>query len=172
MDPQCVYVATCLEFKHPENNKPLIKIGLSKVGVPERMQTLSSSGVPGTYICIFYFECEDCHKVESTLHSIFADLRYKNEKEFFTVSPESVAKALEAIPGVLYRYEDLPEQTSRKKRRKKRQNEPPDDKKSKIIRMFENRWNQKQISEKLKISTYHVGKTVRSYLNSKNPTQG
>jgi hypothetical protein len=167
MSAEFVYIATCLEFKHPENDKPLIKIGLSKEGIEERMSGLSKeTGVPGTYICLYYFECDDCFSIEGKLHNIFADLRYKESKEFFVVNPESVAKCLEHMPGKLYKYDEIPKKTVRKKRRKKPSPEPNDDKKAKILRMHNSRWNQRQISEKLKVSKYHVAKTIKSHNDS------
>ena len=163
---EIVYIAKSLEIMHPDTKQPLIKIGLSKKGALERMMTLSSSGVPGKYECLYYLSCNNPFEVEAYMKSIYKDLRYK--KEFYTVNPENAAKALALFQGELVKFSDEVQKPIRKKRRKKPTEEPTDDKKAKIIRLHNQRYNQRQISDKLKISSHHVSKTIKVYNEKKD----
>ena len=163
---EIVYIAKSLEIMHPDTKQPLIKIGISKKGAIERMMTLSSSGVPGVYECLYYLSCTNPFEVEAYMRSIYKDLKYK--KEFYSVNPESAAKALALFPGDLVKFSDESIKPSRKKRRKKPTPEPNDDKKAKIIRLHKQRYNQRQISEKLKVSPHHVSKTIKVYNEEKH----
>ena len=163
---EIVYIAKSLEIMHPDTKQPLIKIGISKKGAIERMMTLSSSGVPGKYECLYYLSCNNPFEVEANMQSIYKDLRYK--KEFYTVNPENAARALALFPGELVKFSDEVQKPIRKKKRKRPTPEPTDDKKAKIIRLHNQRYNQKQISEKLKISPHHVSKAIKVYNEEKD----
>jgi hypothetical protein len=116
MSVEIVYIARSLEIMHPDTKQPLIKIGVSKKGALERMMTLSSSGVPGKYECLYYLNCSNPFEVETCIGSIYKDLKYK--KEFYTVNPENAAKALALFPGELVKFSDEVQKPIRKKRRK------------------------------------------------------
>ena len=72
------------------------------------------------------------------------------------------------FPGDLVKFSDEVQKPPRKKRRKKPTPEPNDDKKAKIIRLHKQRYNQRQISEKLKVSPHHVSKTIKVYNEEKH----
>ena len=158
---EIVYIAKSLEIMHPDTKQPLIKIGLSKKGALERMMTLSSSGVPGKYECLYYLSCNNPFEVETYMQSIFEDLRYK--KEFYTVNPESASKALALFPGEFVKFSDEVQKPIRKKRRKKPTPEPTQEQKDKIVRYHKRKRTQEDISKITKVSLHHVSKTIKQY---------
>ena len=164
MSGQFVYVATCLEFRHKDLELPLYKIGITKEGILERMKTLGSeTGVPGTYICLYYFECENCYKTEDIVHEIFGDLRYNENKEFFYATLERIVLLLNQLPGILYKFDEMPIKRTRKKPRKKPTPEPTQEQKDKIIKFHKRKRTQVDISKITKVSLHHVSKTIQQY---------
>ncbi len=165
MNIEYLYISRSLEIMHPETHQQLIKFGKSTKGIPERMHSLSSAGVPGKYECIAYLECENCSQAEAYLKNVFKDLWYNGE--FFAVTPKNVILVMQNMPGKLVVCSDLPQKRIRKPKRKKPTPEPSDEIKTKITKLFDKKWNQKEISLKLKVSPYHVSKVVNSHKEKK-----
>ena len=164
MSANFVYIATCLEFKHKDLGLPLYKIGVTEQGILERMKTLGSeTGVPGTYICLYYFECENCYETENIIHEILGDLRYNENKEFFYATLERIVLMLKQLPGKLFKFDEMPVKRTRKKPRKKPTLEPTQEQKDKIIKFHKRKRTQVDISKITKVSLHHVSKTIQQY---------
>ena len=164
MSVEFVYVATCLEFRHKDLGLPLYKIGVTKEGILERMKTLGSeTGVPGTYICLYYFECENCYETEDIAHEILGDLRYNENKEFFYATLERIVLLFKQLPGILVKFDEMPVKRTRKKPRKKPTPEPTEEQKNKIIKYHKKKRTQTDISKITKVSLHHVSKTIKQY---------
>ncbi len=93
----------------------LIKIGRTTTSVKQRMSELNApAGIPLPFTCYYAARVEDCVKVERKLHEAFGDLRVRDRREFFWLSPHRAQSALElaALEDVTPREEivdDFPE---------------------------------------------------------------
>jgi hypothetical protein len=164
MSKDLLYIAFCSEFRHKDLGLPLYKIGVTQQGIHERMKTLGSeTGVPGAYICLYYFECENCYKTEDIVHEILGDLRYKQNKEFFFATLERIVLLLKQLPGTLFKFDEMPFKQIRKKPRKKPTPEPTQEQKDKIVRYHKRKRTQEDISKITKVSLHHVSKTIKQY---------
>jgi hypothetical protein len=164
MSKDLLYIAFCLEFRHKDLGLPLYKIGVTQQGIHERMKTLGSeTGVPGTYICLYYFECENCYETEGIVHEILGDLRYKQSKEFFYATLERIVLLLKQLPGILVKFDDMPVKQIRKKPRKKPTPEPTQEQKDKIVRYHKKKRTQVDISKITKVSLHHVSKVIKQF---------
>lgn len=74
-----------------------VKIGFTKGAVEDRLKQLDRTGIPLPFECYYSAEVEDCEKDEKWLHSIFADRRVRDNREFFKINPELVTLALKRI---------------------------------------------------------------------------
>lgn len=72
----------------------LVKIGRTTDSIDTRMRQLHSTGVPKAFDCHFAAEVENCEELERKLHRLFADVRYKPNREFFEVDPAKVVLAI------------------------------------------------------------------------------
>lgn len=73
----------------------LLKIGFTTRSIEERVQELSSTGVPGKYTVELYFQTDDAAQFEMLLHRILREFRY--EKEFFKVDIQTVISAVHSL---------------------------------------------------------------------------
>ena len=73
----------------------LLKIGFTTRSIEERVQELSSTGVPGKYTAELYFQTDDAAQFEMLLHRVLREFRY--EKEFFKVDIQTVISAVHAL---------------------------------------------------------------------------
>lgn len=100
---QIVYVLT------NEAMPGLVKIGMTaSESIESRMRNLSAgTGVPLPFECHYAARVDDCRRVESILHQLFAEHRLNPRREFFRIEPEKVVLALsiggfdEVTPGVM-----------------------------------------------------------------------
>ncbi|MDR3144008.1 MAG: GIY-YIG nuclease family protein [Puniceicoccales bacterium] len=76
-----------------------IKIGVTTSSVAERLQSLDTANVPLPFSCYFAMEVSNCKGVEKLIHQTFDSSRVRPNREFFTVSPESVVAALKLTGG-------------------------------------------------------------------------
>src|SRR3989338_1612 len=72
-----------------------VKIGKTK-NLEQRMRTLYRTQVPLPFECFYACTVPNSKDVEEWLFEIFDQWRVSSEREFFEVSPESVAAALRA----------------------------------------------------------------------------
>ena len=90
-----VYIATNRAFP-PD----WVKIGMTNTTVEQRMRELSSStSVPTSFDCYYAAEVADANFVERQLHTVFAEKRINNKKEFFQLEPH-IAKAALSIAAI------------------------------------------------------------------------
>ena len=93
--PEIVYIATNKAF--PSN---WIKIGMTNTSVSQRLDELSkSTSIPTAFECYYAAEVNDASFVEKQLHSVFADKRINNRKEFFQLEPYIAKAALSIEEG-------------------------------------------------------------------------
>jgi hypothetical protein len=71
-----------------------VKIGMTQTSVEQRMAELDKTGVPLPFRCHFAVRVENVKQKEKLVHDIFGDYRARQNREFFTVSPERVVSAL------------------------------------------------------------------------------
>ena len=88
---QIVYILT------NEAMPDFIKIGFTTTTVEQRLRQLDTTGVPLPFESYYAAEVLDAHAEEKWLHSIFADRRVRDNREFFKLNPELVALALKRI---------------------------------------------------------------------------
>lgn len=74
-----------------------IKIGFTHSEVESRLKQLDRTGTPLPFECYYSAEVEDCEKDEKWLHSIFADRRVRDSREFFKLNPELATLALKRV---------------------------------------------------------------------------
>jgi hypothetical protein len=75
----------------------LIKIGYTKSDLKKRVGRLRSTGVPEPFTIHYACEVDDPINEERWLHDIFADRRYRSDREFFTVDAERAVAALRKV---------------------------------------------------------------------------
>ena len=73
----------------------LLKIGYTTRTIEERVQELSSTGVPGKFAVELYFKTENAPMFEMVLHKSLHEYRY--EKEFFRVDVRTVIHAIHGL---------------------------------------------------------------------------
>ena len=89
-----VYAATNPLMPH------LVKIGgTSRTNVQARMDELFSTGVPAPFTCEIARRVDRYLEVESALHTVFEPSRVSSGREFFKVTLNQVAAALDLAGG-------------------------------------------------------------------------
>jgi len=73
----------------------LLKIGFTTRSIEERVQELSSTGVPGKYTVELYFQTDDAPQFELLLHRTLREFHF--EKEFFRADIETVIRAVHGL---------------------------------------------------------------------------
>lgn len=74
-----------------------IKIGFTHGDVNERIKQLDRTGTPLPFEVYYAATVENAEKEEKWLHSIFADRRARDSREFFKMNPEYATLALKRI---------------------------------------------------------------------------
>ncbi len=74
-----------------------IKIGFTHGDVKERMKQLDKTGTPLPFEVYYAATVENAEKEEKWLHSIFADRRARDSREFFKMNPEYATLALKRV---------------------------------------------------------------------------
>jgi len=78
----------------------LVKIGAtSRADVQERMDELFSTGVPAPFTCEIARRLDRYLEVESALHTVFEPSQVSSGREFFRVTLDQVAAALDLAGG-------------------------------------------------------------------------
>jgi hypothetical protein len=88
---QIVYILT------NESMPGFIKIGFTHGSVEERLRQLDRTGTPLPFEKHYAAEVEDAEKEERWLHSIFADRRVRDNREFFKMNAELATLALKRV---------------------------------------------------------------------------
>jgi tRNA G10 N-methylase Trm11 len=88
---QIVYILT------NESMPEYIKIGFTHGNVEERMKQLDRTGTPLPFEVYYAAIVEDAEREEKWLHSIFADRRARDSREFFKMNPEYATLALKRV---------------------------------------------------------------------------
>ncbi len=102
-----------------------VKIGFTTTTVEERLKQLDRTSVPLPFECYYAAEVADARKEEQWLHSIFADRRVRDNREFFRLNPELVTLALKKVEiketqvndGLTQEQEDEVEEVKEKRSR-------------------------------------------------------
>ena len=98
MSEGIVYVLSnpCLRWIDRNNcNKPLLKIGMTKGNLLERVEQLQTTGVPDKFFCEFACRTPYCERVERAMHDAFETSRYALNREFFKTSVNKIVFLLE-----------------------------------------------------------------------------
>jgi hypothetical protein len=74
-----------------------IKIGFTHGDVQERIKQLDKTGTPLPFEVYYAATVENAEKEERWLHSIFADRRARDSREFFKMNPEYATLALKRV---------------------------------------------------------------------------
>jgi hypothetical protein len=90
-DPDAGYVYVISNPSLPED---LIKIGFTTRDPSERLKELDQAGLPTEYIEHYRIFTKDARQLEVRLHKHFATNRFREDKEFFKVSPHEVYQVL------------------------------------------------------------------------------
>jgi hypothetical protein len=81
--PGYVYIAINPEYAGR------VKIGMTEDTIENRMKSLTRhSGVLGQFTCYYSVKVENPKYVESLAHALFAEYRYQDNREFFSITPE------------------------------------------------------------------------------------
>lgn len=80
-----------------ESMPEYIKIGFTHGDVKERMKQLDRTGTPLPFEIYYAATVENAEKEERWLHSIFADRRARDSREFFKMNPEYATLALKRV---------------------------------------------------------------------------
>ena len=80
-----------------ESMPEYIKIGFTHGDVKERLKQLDRTGTPLPFEVYYAAEVGDAQKEERWLHSIFADRRARDSREFFKMNPEYATLALKRV---------------------------------------------------------------------------
>jgi hypothetical protein len=83
-------------ISNPSLTEDLIKIGFTKRDPSERLKELDQAGLPTEYIEHYRIFTKDARQLEIRLHKHFAAQRYRDDKEFFKLSPHEVYAVLQA----------------------------------------------------------------------------
>lgn len=74
-----------------------VKIGFTHGNIEERIRQLDRTGVSLPFEIYYAAIVDDAKKEEKWLHSIFADRRARDNREFFKMNPEYAALALKRV---------------------------------------------------------------------------
>ena len=74
-----------------------VKIGFTNGSVEGRLKQLDRTNTPLPFECYYACEVEKAREDEQWLHSVFADRRVRDGREFFRIDPERVVVALRRI---------------------------------------------------------------------------
>lgn len=88
---QIVYILT------NESMPEFVKIGFTHGSVEDRIRQLDRTGTPLPFEVYYAAVVGDAEKEEKWLHSIFADRRVRDNREFFKMNPEYATLALKRI---------------------------------------------------------------------------
>ncbi len=91
VNPDAGYVYV---ISNPSLKEDLIKIGFTTRDPSERLKELDQAGLPTEYIEHYRIFTKDARQLEVRLHNHFAAKRFREDKEFFTVSPHEVYQIL------------------------------------------------------------------------------
>lgn len=80
-----------------ESMPEYVKIGFTCDDIKKRLKGLDRTGVPLPFEIYYAAIVEDAKKEEKWLHSIFADRRARNSREFFKMNPEHATLALKRV---------------------------------------------------------------------------
>ena len=80
-----------------ESMPEYIKIGFTNGDVQERIKQLDRTGTPLPFEVYYAATVADAEKEEKWLHSIFADRRARDTREFFKMNPEYATLALKRV---------------------------------------------------------------------------
>ncbi len=80
-----------------ESMPEYIKIGFTHGSVAERLKQLDRTGTPLPFEVYYAATVENAEKEEKWLHSIFADRRARDSREFFKMNPEYATLALKRV---------------------------------------------------------------------------
>ncbi len=80
-----------------ESMPEYIKIGFTHGDVKERVRQLDRTGTPLPFEVYYAAIVGDAEKEEKWLHSIFADRRARDSREFFKMNPEYATLALKRV---------------------------------------------------------------------------
>lgn len=80
-----------------ESMPEYIKIGFTHGDVNERLKQLDRTGTPLPFEVYYAATVEDAEKEEKWLHSVFADRRARDTREFFKMNPEYATLALKRV---------------------------------------------------------------------------
>ena len=101
-----VYLATNKGMK-----RGLVKIGMTKGDVRERMKELSNNtSVPSSFTCRYFCKVRSPREVEELLHKKYHFCRWRSGREFFKIDWQAVKAHLQTIEehyGVAPKSEDL-----------------------------------------------------------------
>jgi hypothetical protein len=78
-----------------ESMPGLVKIGRTSSDLEQRIKQLDTTGVALPFQCFYAAEVEDSQFVEARLHAAFANVRVRNNREFFRITPHQVAAAVQ-----------------------------------------------------------------------------
>ena len=88
---QIVYILT------NEAMPEYIKIGFTHGNVEDRIRQLDRTGVPLPFEIYYAAKVNDAEKEERWIHSVFADRRARDNREFFKMNPEYATLALKRV---------------------------------------------------------------------------
>ncbi len=80
-----------------ESMPEYVKIGFTHGDIKERLRQLDRTGVPLPFEIYYAAAVENAEKEEKWLHSIFADRRARDNREFFKLNPEYATLALKRV---------------------------------------------------------------------------
>lgn len=80
-----------------ESMPEYVKIGFTHGDMKERLKQLDRTGTPLPFEVYYAAIVEDAEKEERWLHSIFADRRARESREFFKMNPEYATLALKRV---------------------------------------------------------------------------
>ncbi len=80
-----------------ESMPEYIKIGFTHGDVKDRLKQLDRTGTPLPFEVYYAATVENAEKEEKWLHSIFADRRARDTREFFKMNPEYATLALKRV---------------------------------------------------------------------------
>jgi hypothetical protein len=83
-------------ISNPSIAEDLVKIGFTKRDPAERLKELDQAGLPTEYIEHYRIFTKDARQLEVRLHKHFAAQRYREDKEFFKLSPHEVYAVLQS----------------------------------------------------------------------------
>jgi hypothetical protein len=83
-------------ISNPSIAEDLVKIGFTKRDPSERLKELDQAGLPTEYIEHYRIFTKDARQLEVRLHKHFAAQRYREDKEFFRLSPHEVYAVLQS----------------------------------------------------------------------------